>query len=174
MLCKKFDMLCKIRQRMNCNVFFRWSVWSICVWSRPVSFQWAASGLWSAAKAGVLKVFTQKRMERKASRIAIRTCSAWTTPLAYGAYHSGGALLQLGARFLGIYGDLIQVVADDACQPTNILDCFQWRVEHKLFIFLRNLTFWSTPIFFFRCTTLHIFEIVDFQLESRILPLESD
>ena len=113
-------------------------------------------------------------MERKASRIAIRTCSAWTTPLAYGAYHSGGALLQLGARFLGIYGDLIQVIADDACQPTNILDCFQWRVEHKLFIFLRNLTFWSTPIFFFRCTTLHIFEIVDFQLESRILPLESD
>jgi len=23
MLCKKFDMLCKIRQHMNCNVLFR-------------------------------------------------------------------------------------------------------------------------------------------------------
>jgi len=26
MLCKKFDMLCKIRQHMNCNVFFRYHV----------------------------------------------------------------------------------------------------------------------------------------------------
>ena len=24
MLCKKFDMLCKISQHMNFNVFFRW------------------------------------------------------------------------------------------------------------------------------------------------------
>jgi len=46
-------------------------------------------------------------------------------------------------------------------------------VEHKSFIFLRNLTFLSTPTFFFRCTTLHIFrEMVDFQLEPRILPLK--
>ena len=60
MLCKKLDMLCKIKQHMNCNVFFRW-VLHKHHWPHPVCL-WVALALGHGGhfiKKSILAIFSR-------------------------------------------------------------------------------------------------------------------